>query len=238
MSISFPDSLIPADEAARLRALHLYQIANTPPEPIFDEFVAWAAQLFSTPIAIISLVDEEHVWFKAVAGVEDLSELPRNSSLCSAAILVDVPIVTSDYSPDSCQIIKPDVALQMGLSFYAGAALRTPDGSRIGMMAVIGKENRVLSETEEEVLNQLSILVSRTIELRFKYLQAEHNADWEAAQRELSVTLDDNATLTRYLMARNNGLNLNDPDIHSLVLARMVGMTKVLDRRMGETNAL
>ncbi|SDX62103.1 GAF domain-containing protein [Hymenobacter psychrophilus] len=233
MSISFPESLIPAAEADRLRALHLYQIANTSPEPIFDDYVTWAAQLFSTPIAIISLVDEKQVWFKAVAGVEGITSLPRNASLCSAAILVDEPIITSDYSPDSCRLINPDVAQQMGLNFYAGSALRMPpDNSRIGMMAVIGREYRILSGPEEQVLEQLAGLVSSTIELRFQYLHAQQPAGWEAAQRELAATLEDNATLVRYLAARNQGLNLDDSEIHDLVMRRVAGVTKVLERRL------
>lgn len=233
MSTSFPESLIPASEADRLRALHLYQIANTTPEPIFDDYVTLAAQLFSTPIAVISLVDEEHVWFKAVAGVQGLAELPRNASLCSAAILVDMPIVTSDYSADSCQLIKADVAREMGLSFYAGSALRMPpDNSRIGMLAVIGREYRTLSGAEEQVLELLAGLVSSTIELRFQYLHAQQAAGWEAAQRELAATLDDNATLVRYLIARNQGLNLDDTEIYDLVLRRINGVSKVLDRRL------
>lgn len=234
MSLAFPTSLIPATEADRLRALHLYQIANTAPEPIFDAYVDWATQLFSTPIALISLVDEEHVWFKAVAGSESITGLPRAESMCSAAILVDVPIVTSDYSAESCQLIKPDVARALGLNFYAGSALRMPpDNARIGMMAVIGREHRTLSGAEEQVLQQLAEVVSGTIELRYQYLQARQPAEWEAAQRELATTLDDNATLVRYLTARNQGLNLDDPEIHDLVLRRVAGVTKVLDRRMG-----
>lgn len=232
MSIPFPESLIPANEAGRLRALHLYQIANTTPEPIFDDYVGWAAQLFDTPIALISLVDEDQVWFKAVTGAEGVEVLPRTESMCSAAILPDVPIITSDYSVESCQLIKPDVAQALGLNFYAGSALRMPDDSRIGMMAVIGRESRTLSEAEEQVLQQLAALVSRTIELRFQYLNAKCPTDWEAAQRELAASLDDNAALTRYLSTRNNGLNLDDPEIQDLMLRRLVGVSKVLERRL------
>ncbi len=232
MSISFPDSLIPADEAARLRTLHAYQIAGTTPEPIFDDYVAWAAQLFNTPIALISLVDEDQVHFKAMTGIEATPVLPRSASMCSAAILPDGPIVISDYKTESCSLIKPDVAQSLGLNFYAGSALRMPDGSRIGMMAVIGREPRTLSGQEEEVLIQLADLVSRTIELRFQYLHASRPDDWDAVQQELAVTLDDNAALTRYLTTRNDGLSLDDEETRNLVLGRLAGVAKVLDRRM------
>lgn len=233
MSTRFPDSLIPTTETARLRALHLYQIANTAPEKIFDHYVAWAAQLFSTPIALISFVDEEYVWFKAVTGAEGVTVLPRSESMCSAAILPEQTIITADYSAEGCQLIKPDVAQALGLNFYAGSALNMPpDNARIGMMAVIGREYRTLSSAEENVLEQLAALVSHTIELRFQYLNTDRTTEWEAAQRELSATLDDNATLVRYLTARNNGLNLDDPEIYDLVLRRVAGVNKVLDRRL------
>ncbi|MET4105127.1 GAF domain-containing protein [Hymenobacter sp. UYP22] len=232
MTQEFPDKLVPSDEAARLRTLHVYQIANTTPEKIFDEYVAWAAQLFGTPISLISLVDEEYVHFKAVAGAEGVPGLPRAESMCSAAILVDAPIITSDYKAESCRLIKPDVAQAMGLNFYAGSALKMPDGERIGMMAVIGREYRTLSAAEEDVLKRLANLVSRTIELRFQYLNADLAEQWEAAQHELSGTLDDNAALTRYLATRNNGINLDDEEIQDLVLRRLAGVDKVLDRRL------
>ncbi|RSK38118.1 GAF domain-containing protein [Hymenobacter perfusus] len=234
MSISYPEQLLPTNEVNRLRTLHLYQIAGTEPEKIFDEYVAWAAQLFSTPISLISLVDEEYVHFKAVTGADNVPGLPRMESMCSAAILVDTPIITSDYKAESCRLIKPDVAQALGLNFYAGSALRMPDGARIGMMAVIGREYRTLSAAEEDVLTRLADLVSRTIELRFQYLDADLADHWEAAQQELSATLDDNAALTRYLATRNNGINLDDDEVQDLVLRRLNGVTKVLDRRMRE----
>ena len=236
MSISFPANLIPADEVVRLRTLHAYQIAGTTPEPIFDDYVAWAAQLFSTPIALISLVDEKQVHFKAMTGIEDTPALPRTESMCSAAILPDGPIVISDYKAESCSLIKPDVAQALGLNFYAGSALRMPDGARIGMMAIIGREHRTLSEPEEEVLIQLADLVSRTIELRFQYLHTNRPDDWDAVQQELAATLDDNAALTRYLTTRNDGLSLDDDETRDLVLGRLAGVAKVLDRRIDETS--
>ena len=234
MSISFPDTLIPANEAHRLRTLHAYQIAGSTPEPIFDDYVAWAAQLFSTPIALISLVDEDYVHFKALTGAEGIPGLPRTESMCSAAILVEEPIITSDYRAETCGLIKPDVAQALGLNFYAGSALQMPDGNRIGMMAVIGREYRTLSTDEETVLTQLAALISQTIELRFRYLHARRIDSWEAAQQELAATLDDNAALTRYLTTRNDGLNLDDDEIRDLVLRRLAGVAKVLDRRMRE----
>ena len=99
--------------------------------------------------------------------------------MCSAAILLDTPVVTGDYSAESCNLISTDVAQALGLNFYAGSALRMPDGARIGMLAVIGREARGLSPVENGVLAELAGLVSRTIELRLAYLNSQQPDTWD-----------------------------------------------------------
>ncbi|RYU81241.1 GAF domain-containing protein [Hymenobacter persicinus] len=234
MTTTFPESLVPANDAARLRTLHQYDIVNTTPEPIFDDYTAWAAQLFNCPISLISLVDDEYVWFKSVTGAEGIPGLPRVESMCSAAILQDEPVVQSDYKPESCTLIKPDVAQAIGLKFYAGSALQMPDGARVGMLAVIGREFRTLSEKETAVLARLAKLVSQTIELRVKYLRAGQQEEWEAAQAELADNLDENAALARYLTSRNGRIDFDDDDVAQIIERRLDSVAKVLKRRMGQ----
>lgn len=233
MTNNFPASLIPAHDAARLRTLHQFQIVNTTPEQIFDDYVAWAAQLFGVPISLISLVDADYVWFKALAGATGIPGLVRNESMCSAAILAGDNVVISDYKPESCQLIKPDVAQAIGLQFYAGAALVAQDDSRLGMLAVIGKEPRGFSAAEADLLTRLAGLVSRTIELRYRYLAADQLAEWEDAQHELSKVLDDNAALARYLASRNKGIDLEDGEVAQPIIRRLESVDRVLARRLG-----
>ena len=232
MHTIFPDSLIPADDAARLRTLHQFQIVNTTPELIFDNYTAWTAQLFNVPIALISLVDEDYVWFKSRTGGPEIGGLVRNESMCSAAILANERVVISDYKPESCNLVKPDVAQAIGLNFYAGAILVAQDGSRLGMLAIIGKEYRELAEAETDVLVRLAELVTQTIELRYLYLAADQAAEWEDAQRELTHALDENATLARYLISRNQRIDLADADVAQLISRRLDSVAKVLMRRL------
>jgi GAF domain-containing protein len=233
MLTPFPDSLIPAHDTARLRTLHQFAIVNTTPELVFDNYTAWAAQLFNVPIALISLVDEDYVWFKSRTGGPEVNGLSRNESMCSAAILTDERVVVSDYKPDSCNLIKPDVAQAIGLNFYAGAALIAGDGARLGMLAVIGKEYRIPLPAEIEVLTHLADLVTQTIELRYRYLAADQATDWEDAQHELVHALDENATLARYLITRSQRVDLTDPEVAQLISRRLNSVAKVLRRRLG-----
>lgn len=232
MLTTFPSSLIPEHDAARVRTLHQFQIVNTTPELVFDNYTAWAAQLFNVPIALISLVDEDYVWFKSRTGGPEVAGLLRNESMCSAAILADGSFVISDYKPESCNLIKPDVAQAIGLNFYAGAVLIAQDGARLGMLAVIGKEYRVVSEEEVAMLTRLAGLVTQTIELRYRYLAADEAAEWEDAQREITNTLDENAALARYLITRNQRIDLAVPEVAQLISRRLDNVTKVLARRL------
>jgi GAF domain-containing protein len=233
MNSTFPASLIPEHDTARLRTLYQYQIVNTTPEQIFDDYVAWTAQLFGVPISLISLVDADFVWFKALTGATGLTSLPRNESMCSAAILTGENIVVSDYKPESCELIKPDVAQAIGLNFYAGAALVADDNSRLGMLAIIGKEPRDFTAAEAEMLARLASLVSRTIELRYRYLAADQLADWEDAQHELGKVLDDNSALARYLSSRSQGIDLSDIEVTLPIINRLESVDRVLTRRLG-----
>jgi len=234
MTTNFPASLIPVHDAARLRTLHQFQIVNTTPEQIFDDYVAWSAQLFGVPIALISLVDAEYVWFKALTGATDIPGLVRNESMCAAAILAGDDVVVSDYKPESCQLIKPDVAQASGLNFYAGAALVASDDARLGMLAIIGKEPRDFTAAEAELLTLLAGLVSRTIELRYRYLAAGQLAEWEDAQHELGKVLDDNAALARYLATRSQGIDLSDAEVAQPIIRRLESVNKVLMRRLAQ----
>jgi len=231
MASIFPDSLIPEYDAARLRTLHQFQIVNITPEQIFDNYVAWAAQLFSVPIALISLVDADFVWFKAITGA-DVPGLVRNESMCSAAILTGEQVVISDYKPGSCDLIKPDVAQAIGLNFYAGAVLVATDDSRLGMLAIIGKEARDFSAAEVSLLTRLAALVSQTIELRYRYLSTDQPSEWEDAQGELTHALDDNSALARYLATRSSGIDLADPEVVHPVISRLESVAKVLRQRL------
>ena len=77
---------MPHNEAARLKALRQYEILDTEAEQAFDDLVAVAAHVLETPIALVSLVDEDRQFFKAKLGLE-ATGTPRGSSFCAHAIL-------------------------------------------------------------------------------------------------------------------------------------------------------
>jgi eukaryotic-like serine/threonine-protein kinase len=124
---------IQTDEALRLAALRRYDILDTPPDGSFDRIAAIAADLFSVPIAIVSLVDEDRIWFKSHHGL-DVDQVDRSPGLCDSTILRSSPLILPDATADTHALANPLVAGEFGLRFYAGAPLRTHDGFNLGTL--------------------------------------------------------------------------------------------------------
>ncbi len=163
-------------EALRLDAVRRYDILDTPPDGSFDRLAAIAARRFRTPIAIISIVDNDRIWFKSHHGL-DVSEIGRAPGLCASAILSAETYVLTDAKLDPRSLSNPLVAGEFGLRFYAAAPLTTHDGFNLGTLCVIDFEPR---EPDEEAISDLADLASVVMdqmELRRASRQAASHAE-------------------------------------------------------------
>lgn len=186
MRNTFGKDIIPPNEAARLAALHRYEILDTPPEGAFNKIATLAQSIFKVPIALVSLVDRERVFFKANAGMGTMRSTDRGVSLCSLAILQEGATVFEDAPEDPCLLHNPLVAGDFGLRFYAGAPITTYDGYRIGTVCIVDHTPRSFSDEQRAMLEQLASLVMDELELRMSARNAL------AAKNEmLSLTFHD-----------------------------------------------
>ncbi len=55
---------LPVDESQRLQQLHALNLLHTPAEERFDRLTRLARRLFNAPVALVSLLEEDHQWFK------------------------------------------------------------------------------------------------------------------------------------------------------------------------------
>ena len=74
---------IAPDEPSRLAALRELLVLDSDPEPVFDSIARMAAQICGTPIALMSLIDDERQWFKANVGLHGVTETPRSIAFCA-----------------------------------------------------------------------------------------------------------------------------------------------------------
>ena len=166
MNNTFGIPIIPDSEAERLTRLKALQILDTPAQKSFDNVAAIAAQMFNVPIALVSFVDSDRVWFKANVGMEDTTEVSRGVSLCSLVILNEDITVFKNAPTEPCLLANPLVAGEFGLQFYAGAPIKTPDGYTVGSICVVDKEPRDFSDADSRVLKHLAAIVEDEIQNR------------------------------------------------------------------------
>ncbi|MDO7847187.1 GAF domain-containing protein [Hymenobacter sp. M29] len=164
-SMKYP-GLIPSNEHKRLEALQPYQVLGTPGQEVFNDFVSVVARLFDMPIALVSLVRADDVVFIGNEGLPEALVVAREDSMCSVAILNDGLTEFRDVVTDPCELVNPFVAQQMHLGFYAGQALRTPDGLAVGSLCVMDRRPRQLSAQEGELLKELALVAQELLRLQ------------------------------------------------------------------------
>lgn len=175
----------PDAEAQRLAALKDLVVLDSPPEPLFDTITRMASEICGTPIALISLIDEERQWFKANVGLEGVHETPRNIAFCAHAIHQDSLMEVSDASRDPRFSNNPLVTGDPHIRFYAGAPLRLSSGAKAGTLCVIDRSEKQLDAFQVRTLSMLAEMVSQALVMRRDLIHRTLNVRKAAEESKL-----------------------------------------------------
>ena len=224
-------------EAARVAALRRYRILDTDPEQAFDDLTLLASTICETPIALITLIDENRQWFKSQIGLS-ARETARNVSFCTHAIEhPDRIMVVPNALDDRRFVNNPFVADEPKIRFYAGAPLLTSDGYALGTLCVIDRVPRRLTPDQMQALDALRRQVQAQLELRRNLLELrealEERDRAENAREQLITELRqslDNVNKLAGLMqfCSTCRMNLTLPAIPSSIHKVSEGVTQML----------
>lgn len=154
-----------ACESARLQALDEYSVFDTPPAPDLDRLVELAARMFGTPVAALSLVGRDRLYFKARYGTEE-SGIDRDGTFCEHAIAEDGPFVVLDASKDERFASHPLVTGASHVRLYAGIPLVAPGGEKIGTLCILDtKPWPSFTEDDRKNLEDVAALIMNRLEI-------------------------------------------------------------------------
>jgi GAF domain-containing protein len=165
------DSVDP-EERRRLTAVRRYRLVDQPVEDAYDRIAYVAAAIFDTPVATVSLVEQDRVWLAACQGLGGVREVGREPGLCASAIAQDGVYVVSNAAADPRTIEHPLVRGELSLRFYAAAPIRTHDGYRLGTVNVIDSRPREVTKRQLTALEHLASMVSDELELRLMVIRS------------------------------------------------------------------
>ncbi|PVY75038.1 sensor domain-containing phosphodiesterase [Pectobacterium versatile] len=157
---------ISKDEDKRLAALREYGIKHVLFDPGLSNLISLAANIFSVPIVLVSLVEAERQLFAASVGVP-FCETPRDISFCAHTILKKKIMVVPDALKDARFKNNPLVVGVSYIRFYAGIPLITPSGHAIGTLCIVDlKPRATFTKRDEHNLQDLASLVMDKLEMR------------------------------------------------------------------------
>jgi signal transduction histidine kinase len=154
---------MPANEAERTLVLKQYEILLPIPDRTLDRITALAARLFDVPVAVIGIVDSDHIRLVSGCGLEapEIGFVPEYPAI---TMLRDAPYIVANTKIDTSPLTKTLAAEVKGMGFYAGVPLITAEGFNLGALWVIDRRPRVLNEKEFASLQDLAYLIMNRLE--------------------------------------------------------------------------
>jgi len=197
-------------ELQRLQALQSYFVLDSEGEDQFDSITGLASQIFDTPIALVSLVDLGRQWFLSRVGL-DATETARKHAFCAHVILNKHKIlVVPDATQDARFQDNPLVTGGIKIRFYAGAALVSPEGYKLGTLCVISDKVRPqgLSDSQQNMLHEMAgMVVNAMVARRNRMLKQDYQERLQKVTQAMVETtqhLDQTKTQVQQVLDRQS----------------------------------
>jgi hypothetical protein len=173
-----PLRLVDPAENRRLAALDQLELLGTASEERFDRITRLAQRVFDVPMATVTLIAEDHLWFKSAQGMP-VQRADRQASFCDRTMALRRTLVVPDAREDPDFARAPAVCGPPHVRFYAGHPLTGPGGMVVGTLCLFDTRPRTLDPREVSVLEELA---------RWTQDELTHSAEMDRA-REVQAAL-------------------------------------------------
>ena len=159
------------NDPERIQALTKTFLLDSPPEIAFDRITDLVRRLLNAPLSLVSLVAQDHQFFKSAQGlpdaIADLRTTPLSHSFCKHTVALGKPLIVEDTRVD--EYVKDVQSIEdFGINTYVGVPLITPENQTLGTLCALGFEPRSWGVNEVDTLNNLAEIVMTEVALRLE----------------------------------------------------------------------
>ncbi|PPC93632.1 MAG: hypothetical protein CTY33_07470 [Methylotenera sp.] len=139
------------------------QVMDSQYETLYQSINKLAATITSTPLAMITFYNEQHVWVESDAIKSDTLQYTHNETFYNWAITNKEYIEISDTSLISDQGPHALNRYYPNLKFYAGVPLKLPLGEVIGVLSVFDIKPNSMNPHQKSILVALADVVAKSM---------------------------------------------------------------------------
>ncbi len=173
------------NEPERLAALRRYVAAAVDERSAFQQIARFAADLFKTPVALVSVIEGPQQIFRGAIGA-DLPALPPYMPTCEWTLSADSePFVLRDALADPSFKDSPSVMGEPHVRFYAGTPLLGAEGQRVGTLSIIDTVARP-DVTDEQLQRLVGLAAIAAGQFRMESEAHEQQQQLEESQERQS----------------------------------------------------
>lgn len=178
------------ERLAELRALHAL---DGPADATLDRIADLARRIIGFPIAFVSLIDADRLWFRACSGQALGEGIPRDQAFCAWTILGAAPLVVPDMTQDARFAGHPLVSGPPFVRAYCGIPLMTAPGLSVGTLCAIAETPTEVGPDRVALLQDLAVIATDTLR------QQARNEAVSVMSHEIRATLHGVVGLTDML---------------------------------------
>lgn len=156
---------LPDHDAEQLDALSRFNVLDTAPEDVIEDFLRLASHICRTPISFITLVDARRQ--RSKSNPHSLNPVaPRDVSFCAHSGPRSDIFIIPDTLLDERYASNPFVSSEPNIRFYTGVPWATPKGDTLGTLCVVDHVSGGLNMDQREALHVLGRQIVSQLELR------------------------------------------------------------------------